>query len=52
MFEIFYVGPAWKSRCFMWLRVSSVIVEMFHVASEDVISWGQRRTRDASWGFV
>ena len=36
----------------MWLRVASVVVEMFHVASVDVVSCGQRRTRDASCGFV
>ena len=42
-----FVWPARYSRCFMWFRVASVVLEMFHV-----VSCGQRGTRGVSCGFV
>ena len=41
------VVPAWYSRCYMWIRVASVVIEMFHVFSS-----GFCGTRDVSYGFV
>ena len=42
-----FVVPAWYSRCYMWIRVASVVIEMFHMFSS-----GFCGTRDVSYGFV